>query len=141
MWPRTTNWLSNFGWCCWLLYVCPLKLQYLIDPVFELWNPSVHAGLIWFGASNTPWYDSGQEPSFIGPLNNHRTTRVTLSKHMFIVKVQIVQTKVITYFARIETTFLPSRAYKYIWYVLNISCRPVHSFTNRIVYYRDCDFL
>lgn len=59
----------------------PLKLQYLIDPVFELRNSCVHAGLIWLGTTNTPRYDAGQQPSFVGPLDYHRTSGIALNVH------------------------------------------------------------
>lgn len=55
-----------------------LELQYLIDPVFELRYSRVHARLIGLGAPDTPRYDAGQQPSFVRPLDYHRTAGIAL---------------------------------------------------------------
>lgn len=120
----------------------PLKLQYLIDPVFELRNSRVHAWLIWLGTTNTPRYDTGQQPSFVGPLDYHRTTGIALNVHFIYYPSQTVLKIIInTHFTRIETAFFPSRTNKYVRYMFNIPSCTVHSFTNRVVNYRNRYFL
>lgn len=60
---------------------CFLRLQYyFIDPVFELWDPHIHARDIWFATSHAPRYDTSHYPAIVGSLYNHGSTRVTLYK-------------------------------------------------------------
>lgn len=96
-------------------------MQDLIDPVSELANPGVDAGLIWFGATDTPGNDARQKETPVRSLNDHRTSGIT--------------------FARIETSSPPSSTDKNVRYVLDVTSCSVHCFTNRVIYHRNRNFL
>lgn len=61
----------------------------LIDPFSEFGDSRVNSRLIWLGATDSPAYDSSEDPPFVSrPLDHHWAAAVTLliiNRHRFII--------------------------------------------------------
>lgn len=101
--------------------IASLKLQNLVDPVPELADSGVDAGLIGLRTADAPGNDAGEEEALVLPLDDHGAAGVAL--------------------AGVEAAATPPGADEDVRDVFDVACGPVHGLADRVVDYGDGDFL